>query len=225
MHTTTTLQYHQHTTTPSIISKPTTASTSDEEPGDIDDIDDILRSLWPTSTAISPSTTATPPLSSRSLDDGVLPPPQSPCVNNNMMFQTPKHSTKPNSVTSIQIGDPEWRVDSPQSIHASSVASPTKEGVAANIVATPSPIARKKRALGLGLGGTGAGGRSVSYCPPPLRILTEEERAARLNTVSGLAARAVARRCLSGQVLQPSLGEAKKKLTFADVAKHHPGNN
>ncbi|KAJ2634865.1 hypothetical protein GGF40_003942 [Coemansia sp. RSA 1286] len=67
-------------------------------------------------------------------------------------------------------------------------------------------------------------------------MLTPEERVARLNTVSGLAARAVARRCMSGQILpmdadqmlrqasansslMPVSAPPPRKPTFADVAR------
>ncbi|KAJ2531789.1 hypothetical protein EV175_007195, partial [Coemansia sp. RSA 1933] len=76
---------------------------------------------------------------------------------------------------------------------------------------------------------------SVASASP--RRLTPEERVARLHTVSGLAARAVARRCLSGQLpaldadamlrlpgavagsTPSALAAANRKLTFADVAR------
>ncbi|KAJ2086443.1 hypothetical protein IW138_005688 [Coemansia sp. RSA 986] len=190
--------------------------------------------------------------------------------------------------SSIQIGDPEWRVDSPQSIvHASpmhmhsmvrstsgklpSPVSPTMhvpalhpEGATPVLPQSDSLPMQYRResatmhsqptSLGIGVGGgirtsrsastLGLLPRSTGVNPPAtvsssLKRLTPEERVARLHTVSGLAARAVARRCLSGQL--PALdadamlrqaGAAvgtipsglaasmhQKKLTFADVTR------
>ncbi|KAJ1905575.1 hypothetical protein LPJ81_001853 [Coemansia sp. IMI 209127] len=181
--------------------------------------------------------------------------------------------------SSIQIGDPEWRVDSPQSIvHASpmymhsipgklpSPVSPTmhvpvlqqdlphidplpmqyrRGSAAAAMHSQPTSLglgngggirtSRSASTLGLLPRSTGAKPASAVSSSSPRR-LTPEERVARLHTVSGLAARAVARRCLSGQLpaldadamlrqagavagSMPTAVAANKKLTFADVAK------
>ncbi|KAI8320997.1 hypothetical protein GQ54DRAFT_196994 [Martensiomyces pterosporus] len=222
---------------------------------------------------------------------------------------------------SIQIGDPEWRVDSPQEVHtaAGGQASAVFEQVSprqlyhstqkamlpcprhqdqspANLPSPTSPTAPvpmlrsnaqldnpaeqamaarlprgQPKTLGLCRGNVAssagaaptsvaAANRSVTSLgllrgfvptartrPPPAHVLTREERVARLHTVSGLAARAVARRCLSGQIpavldtadilLQgPSSAvsaqarkqaadeavQMLKKPTFADVARGAP---
>ncbi|KAJ2393165.1 hypothetical protein GGI23_005078 [Coemansia sp. RSA 2559] len=185
--------------------------------------------------------------------------------------------------SSIQIGDPEWRVDSPQSIVRASPmymhsipgklpspVSPTMhipvlqqdcvtQGLPHN---DPQPMQYRRgsaaaamhsqpSSLGIGNGGgirtsrsastlgllpRNTGAKLASAVPSSPRKLTPEERVARLHTVSGLAARAVARRCLSGQLpaldadamlrqagavarSMPTAMAANKKLTFADVAK------
>ncbi|KAJ1648515.1 hypothetical protein LPJ64_000213 [Coemansia asiatica] len=196
----------------------------------------------------------------------------------------------------IQIGDPEWRVDSPQSMRTSS--PPQLPQVSASTSAprslvishgksltkVPSPVSPTTMAsdlwhspaiqdsgpphhdvcltirpqpttLGLGHArgpptnrsatlGLQTRNASLGHKASATRMLTAEERVARLNTVSGLAARAVARRCLSGQILpmdadqmlrqasansalmpaqaqasMPALAPPPKKLTFADVAR------
>ncbi|KAI9506868.1 hypothetical protein BX070DRAFT_11309 [Coemansia spiralis] len=198
--------------------------------------------------------------------------------------------------SSIQIGDPEWRVDSPQSaVHASSMymrstiynghgklPSPVSPTAPALVIqqdyhATQqtypqddvalmqlqreragAPMRPQPTTLGIGRGANvvrtsrsasmlGLMPRNGSGKPAAsssMRMLTPEERAARLHTVSGLAARAVARRCLSGQlpaldadVMLRQAGAAigsmpgaeaaaaaaakmhARKLTFADVAR------
>ncbi|KAJ1875427.1 hypothetical protein LPJ57_004690 [Coemansia sp. RSA 486] len=188
----------------------------------------------------------------------------------------------------IQIGDPEWRVDSPQSMRTSS--PPQLPQVAASLSAPrslvighsksltkmPSPVSPttvasdlwyspalqdgnlihhddcltiRPQPTTLGLGHTrgpptnrsatlGLQTRNVSlgHKAAATRMLTPEERVARLNTVSGLAARAVARRCMSGQILpmdadqmlrqasansslMPVSAPPPRKPTFADVAR------
>ncbi|KAJ2795336.1 hypothetical protein H4R20_005918, partial [Coemansia guatemalensis] len=187
---------------------------------------------------------------------------------------------------SIQIGDPEWRVDSPQSVRASTAPHAAVECLESIKLPSPiSPIAlgpsdstavspdsllgsrsnksqgylRQPTTLGLGAG-TGsralpslrratlgllrndkAGHRLAAVSSTDgrhmSRVLTPEERVARLHSVSGLAAHAVARRCLSGQIpvsdadamlRQPSthlsanpspFAAGRKKPTFADVAR------
>ncbi|KAJ1960914.1 hypothetical protein GGI12_003540 [Dipsacomyces acuminosporus] len=232
--------------------------------------------------------------------------------------------------SSIQIGDPEWRVDSPQSVKGTSSAAaaaatttiasgggcrvtsvfeqvspqfhsscnsgmqsdlaqqpclPYQEQVSDDLPSPISPTApntvfqpkgqmgdeaklaaqsagyssrSQPTTLGLENGSVGApSNRSATTLgllhgiphsartrPPTARhALTREERAARLHTVSGLAARAVARRCLSGQMpaldpeillqgpLSASANYSRKlqvadhsvrvarKPTFADVAR------
>ncbi|KAJ2656837.1 hypothetical protein IWW48_004815 [Coemansia sp. RSA 1200] len=163
--------------------------------------------------------------------------------------------------SSIQIGDPEWRVDSPQSVvhasqmhmhhpvynapgtlpspvsprmHVSGLAQPTSLGIGTG---SSGGIRASRSASALGLLPHSARPAAPVLSPP--RKLTPEERVARLHTVSGLAARAVARRCLSGQLpaldadamlrragaavgTMPSTAVAniqRKKLTFADVAR------
>ncbi|KAJ2514655.1 hypothetical protein GGI11_004009 [Coemansia sp. RSA 2049] len=165
--------------------------------------------------------------------------------------------------SSIQIGDPEWRVDSPQSVvhvlqmhmhptvynvpgtlpspvsprmHVSRLAQPTSLGIGAG---SNGGIRASRSASALGLLPHSGGARPAAPVLSPPRRLTPEERVARLHTVSGLAARAVARRCLSGQLpaldadamlrragaavgTMPSTAVAniqRKKLTFADVAR------
>ncbi|KAJ2081765.1 hypothetical protein H4R24_002090 [Coemansia sp. RSA 988] len=187
---------------------------------------------------------------------------------------------------SIQIGDPEWRVDSPQSVRAST--APHAPVDCLESVKLPSPISpislgpsdpsalspdgllvncnnksqgslRQPTTLGLGAG-TGSralpslrratlgllrndktGHKSAALSSTDsrymARVLTPEERVARLHSVSGLAAHAVARRCLSGQIPVPTADAmlrqtsshlsanpspftaGRKKPTFADVAR------
>ncbi|KAJ2255684.1 hypothetical protein GGI13_001501 [Coemansia sp. RSA 455] len=170
---------------------------------------------------------------------------------------------------SIQIGDPEWRVDSPQSMarplhHLPKLPSPVSPITpAAYHQHCPYPVVESRDAgttrirpllpnLGLAMPRRmQASARSVTLgsagqpplLPPslslPARVVTPAERVARLHTVSGLAARAVARRCMSAHssVLPAGFGCVEEtvampesyshlatrvtngKPTFADVAK------
>ncbi|PIA18051.1 hypothetical protein COEREDRAFT_85517 [Coemansia reversa NRRL 1564] len=189
---------------------------------------------------------------------------------------------------SIQIGDPEWRVDSPQSVRAStaphltvdcsdstklpSPVSPTALGSLDSLAMSqdsllknrsnrPQGSLRQPTTLGLGTetnsralpslrratlgllrndktGHRSTAGVAATDSRHMSRVLTPEERVARLHSVSGLAARAVARRCLSGQIPVPDadamlrqtnshlsgnpsspFAAGRKKPTFADVAR------
>ncbi|KAJ2866819.1 hypothetical protein GGH94_001295 [Coemansia aciculifera] len=165
---------------------------------------------------------------------------------------------------SIQIGDPEWRVDSPQSMarplhHLPKLPSPVSpvtpaayhqhrpyQVVESHDTGTETRVRPLLPNLGLAMPAhrMQASARSVTLGsagqPPPLptRVVTPAERVARLNTVSGLAARAVARRCMSAhssvlpagfgcgeEATMPAscshlaTGVANCKPTFADVAK------
>ncbi|KAJ1724487.1 hypothetical protein LPJ53_001257 [Coemansia erecta] len=176
----------------------------------------------------------------------------------------------------IQIGDPEWRVDSPQSMRTSSpqlapLSTSTSTGSAGSARAghgrgaakMPSPTspaalpgwqspalqdgadeaaaAGRGQAMSLGLG-PAVRARPAVRCvtlgaqQTGRRLVTPEERAARLSAVSGLAARAVARRCLSGQIPQVDAdvmlrqagapyaaaavaAASSRRPTFADIAR------
>ncbi|KAJ1728316.1 hypothetical protein LPJ61_004099 [Coemansia biformis] len=96
------------------------------------------------------------------------------------------------------------------------------------------PLPSLRRAT-LGLLRAAAPSPKPTACARPVsRAMTPEERVARLHSVSGLAARAVARRCLSGQIHaldadalsrpplpppMPALPATQVKPTFADVAR------
>ncbi|KAJ2384779.1 hypothetical protein GGI05_004899, partial [Coemansia sp. RSA 2603] len=161
--------------------------------------------------------------------------------------------------SAIQIGDPEWRVDSPQSMRTvspqllplSTGSSRLAHGGGMGKMPSPTspaggwqspgpldgvdePLGRgQATALGLGHVGRARPSRCATLGPQHLgrRLVTPEERAARLSAVSGLAARAVARRCLSGQIPQVDAGlmlrqaatphatAADRKPTFADIAR------
>ncbi|KAJ2824944.1 hypothetical protein IWW50_003087 [Coemansia erecta] len=243
---------------------------------DSDNIDDILRNLWPTTNAadsyhglpllpsVSTSRSRTPMLSS-----GASTPPETDTPYTlaavtanpvqNAAAPPPLAAPLTRSVSeTIQIGDPEWRVDSPQSIHTSPALSTKLPSPVSP--SAPMPLdsarsqpkqARQPTSLGLGPGSralpqlrratlgllrNSSTGPKLNGCRPTARALTPEERVARLHSVSGLAARAVARRCLSGQIppldadamLRQSAGcvpqlpsgpALKKKPTFADVAR------
>ncbi|KAJ2454294.1 hypothetical protein EV183_001660 [Coemansia sp. RSA 2336] len=170
------------------------------EPCDADDIDDILRNLWPTASDSRIST-----LEPQSRSPMRLSRPPSPA---RAYADRPPRSFLRSVSSSIQIGDPEWRVDSPQSLRA----SPEPK--------TPGTPQRRPRLPQQHLRGNLGLMRSPQKPPrPAARALTPEERVARLHTVSGLAAHAVARRCLSGQIPNPdSFKLPLKKPTFADIA-------
>ncbi|KAJ2021141.1 hypothetical protein IWW57_004936 [Coemansia sp. S610] len=170
--------------------------------------------------------------------------------------------------SSIQIGDPEWRVDSPQSVarplhHLPKLPSPVspvmpaayhqyRPYLAVDSRSAGAPQARARPllpnlGLALPVSRMQASARSVTLgpgsqppsLPLPTRVVTPAERVARLHAVSGLAARAVARRCMSahssvlpagfGCVEEAAMpancshlaepGVANCKPTFADVAK------
>ncbi|KAJ2007271.1 hypothetical protein GGI04_000578 [Coemansia thaxteri] len=162
--------------------------------------------------------------------------------------------------SAIQIGDPEWRVDSPQSAAGrqhvyhqlgklpspvSPVTPPVAGGFCSQLACSrPPPSAdaadsgaggrARRRPLHPNLGlsfpshqhrmhATARSATLGSAClgqyelspraphpPLPARVVTPAERVARLHAVSGLAARAVARRCLSAHtsVLPAGLGGA-----------------
>ncbi|KAJ1743836.1 hypothetical protein LPJ78_001196 [Coemansia sp. RSA 989] len=171
------------------------------EPCDSDDIDDILRNLWPTA-----SDPRIPVLEPQSRTPMRLSRPPSPSLA--YTVDRPHRSLLRSVSSSIQIGDPEWRVDSPQSLRAS--PEPKAPGTPRRQPRLPQQHLRGN--LGLM--------RSPQKPPrPAARALTPEERVARLHTVSGLAAHAVARRCLSGQIPNPEALKAPlKKPTFADIA-------
>ncbi|KAJ2333452.1 hypothetical protein GGI00_002324, partial [Coemansia sp. RSA 2681] len=202
--------------------------------------------LHPEYTLVAPSATTTAPPPSQSTA-GAAP---------NRLFSA-----------SIQIGDPEWRIDSPQSMarplhHVPKLPSPVSPVTPAAthhyhshhlVDARDAGGAQARRRpllpnLGIALSPAQRMHTSVrsvtvgSACYPlplslPTRVVTPAERVARLHTVSGLAARAVARRCMSAHssVLPDGLGCAEEpalpagcshiptaaacKPTFADVAK------
>ncbi|KAJ2746231.1 hypothetical protein GGI20_001511 [Coemansia sp. BCRC 34301] len=207
-------------------------------------------------TLVAPPATATAPSASSQSTSG--------CVSNRLFS------------TSIQIGDPEWRIDSPQSMarplhHMPKLPSPVSPITPAAIHHCHShrhPVdscdaggAQTRRRpllpnLGLALPPAQriqASTRSVtlgSACHPPqpllpTRVVTPAERVARLHTVSGLAARAVARRCMSAHssvlpaglscVEEPALPvdwtnmttatATSCKPTFADIAKGGQGTS
>ncbi|KAJ1937470.1 hypothetical protein GGF37_005197 [Kickxella alabastrina] len=164
---------------------------------------------------------------------------------------------------SIQIGDPEWRIDSPQQSvspkqqvlvagHGKLLMGSPVSPPPALVFWPPPPTGAlqdsKPAAISLGLGHirgqtnrsstlglrTGSNGGGGGQRPSAARLVTPEERVARLHTVSGLAARAVARRCLSGQMVDadallrhqnaasfgvPLPSPQGRKPTFADVTR------
>ncbi|KAJ2306494.1 hypothetical protein IWW54_004726 [Coemansia sp. RSA 2705] len=214
---------------------------------DADNIDDILRNLWPTSSPVESGYVRAVALDiprsrtpASSLSSGTRTPPEpEPYALAAAPVVAPVAARPPaRSISaSIQIGDPEWRVDSPQSLRA----SPEPAAKQALAPRQPSPASRAKPVaaqcapLGLGHAGRALAPQlrratlGLLRSGNAARVLTPEERVARLHTVSGLAARAVARRCLSGQIARPDadamLRQAaagpplKKKPTFADVAR------
>ncbi|KAJ1943817.1 hypothetical protein EC988_006140 [Linderina pennispora] len=254
------------------------ASASSES----DDIDDILSSLWPTTrdeAARAPLALATHGISSKAVHGGMAQWNSGQCTppdDHSGTREFPGHAAGNYSVytpvsCSIQIGDPEWRVDSPPAVPpglvptVEPISPPTYCGYAAEpLVQQMSPVsptvpsiyrstsANYEGRASLGLGNGQPANRSASSLglfrnsrahmqqrSAASRVLTPEERVARLQSVSGLAARAVARRCLSGQVQNADLKrhlqastmkqqqqqqqqhkpDEARKPTFADVAR------
>ncbi|KAJ2852270.1 hypothetical protein IWW36_000413 [Coemansia brasiliensis] len=187
------------------------AGPSALEPCDTDDIDDILRSLWPTASDSPRISLNAEPQSRTPMRLSRPPSPSSFTYTVEAPSRPEPHRSFPlRSVSSsIQIGDPEWRVDSPQSLRAS--PEPRKD--------MPGYPLRQPASLGLAHGQhlrrSNLGLMRASPQKPPrpaARALTPEERVARLHTVSGLAAHAVARRCLSGQIPNPDSRISRRKL-------------
>ncbi|KAJ2699119.1 hypothetical protein H4R19_005552 [Coemansia spiralis] len=219
---------------------------------DADNIDDILRNLWPTSRAEptpgvvrphAPMTHGprTPPADNAPAYAVPMPPPPLP------------PPSRPFSAA-IQMGDPEWRMDSASAgcPDLPSPVSPTmpcapQAGVPPSTACQPAlglgpavrppPPSLRRATLGLLHPAAPFSKPASAARPPPPRAMTSEERVARLHSVSGLAARAVARRCLSGRIpaldadalhrpapppppvllLLPPAAQAKP--SFADVAR------
>ncbi|KAJ2708823.1 hypothetical protein H4S00_006830 [Coemansia sp. D1744] len=226
---------------------------------DNDDIDDILHNLWPTAKAADPyhgllvvtqARSRTPMMAS-----GANTPPEPDAAYTLVSAESVQPTARLGRSISatIQIGDPEWRVDSPQSVHqspesAAKLPSPVSPAASLHGESVTANCA-KPTSLGLGLGGRAlpqlrratlglqrsGNGPKPGAPARPARALTPEERVARLHSVSGLAARAVARRCLSGQIPQLDAdlmlrqsassvsrlptGPFKTKPTFADIAR------
>ncbi|KAJ2776515.1 hypothetical protein H4R18_005631 [Coemansia javaensis] len=212
---------------------------------DADDIDDILGSLWPTVRAEPP---LPPPLVLRQAAaaaaaaaaatlHGQRTPPEERRPGGVYALTAPAQQAAPPGCAapvsaSIQIGDPEWRIGSREGAGLPSPVSPATPQ--ASVAGPDGPL---RPALGL----PGAAARALptlrratlgplrpptAAAKPAARALTPEERVARLHSVSGLAARAVARRCLSGQIADPAAAlrplhaaPLKKKPTFADIAR------
>ncbi|KAJ2724306.1 hypothetical protein GGI07_002080 [Coemansia sp. Benny D115] len=221
-------------------------------PEESDDIDDILCSLWPTSSIETgrPMGMHTPPEDFYAIPLVATSLPPSPVAS--------VHSKRPSyqalRPVAIQIGDPEWRIDSPL---VPRLPSPDSPGAAPAMFYAPkrpelAGVRPQPTSLGLGHMRGPATARSAtlgllpvragvhSSQPQVARMVTPAERSARLNTVSGLAAKAVARRCLSGQIpatdadlmlrqamaagpppaFKPTqLQVAARKPTFADIAR------
>ncbi|KAJ2497783.1 hypothetical protein GGH96_004835 [Coemansia sp. RSA 1972] len=255
----TTLQHPAYSQHAAMLSAHMRRSAMPARDEDNDDIDDILHNLWPTAKAADPchgllvftqARSRTPMMAS-----GANTPPEPDAAYTLVSAEGVQPTARLGRSISatIQIGDPEWRVDSPQSVHQSPESAaklPSPVSPAASLPSESVMVHRAKpTSLGLGLGGralpqlrraTLGLQRSGSGTKPgaparPARALTPEERVARLHSVSGLAARAVARRCLSGQIpqldadlmLRQSAGSVsrlptaplKTKPTFADIAR------
>ncbi|KAJ2767718.1 hypothetical protein IWQ57_003839 [Coemansia nantahalensis] len=217
---------------------------------DADDIDDILCNLWPTSRAECAPTPACPRPPPAPHGQRTPPADAAPAYAPPYALDAPPAPPPRLVSAAIQIGDPEWRVDS-ASVSAecpdlpspvsptmpcapAAGATPREPALGLASAARPPPSLRRAT-LGL-LRSAAPFSKPAGGARPAPRAMTPEERVARLHSVSGLAARAVARRCLSGQIpardadalhrprpppllLPPA---TQPKPTFADVARGSP---